>query len=83
MNYDCSYISDDSHQNQLNKQRRKLIDMHVQKMGYIELQSDYLGTDSYYYDNVNHIMYKVSNLCDWTGDVNPKFQISTDPHIFK
>lgn len=89
MNYDFSFSSyhqdDTAHHrmNQLNKQRRQLIEAKVKQLGYVELKCDYFGTDSYYYDNVNHIMYKVSNVCDFTGDVNPLFEISTDPHIFR
>ena len=39
--------------------------------------------DSYYYDTTRKIMYKVYNVCDWTGDVIPKFEISNDEHILR
>lgn len=66
-----------------NIKRKQLIKNHVISNGYIELKSDYLGMDSYYYDKLYKIMYKVCNVCDWTGDINPVFEITYDEHILK
>lgn len=62
---------------------QELIKQHVKTHNYIELKSDYLGTDSYYYDEVNQIMYKVSNTCLHAGNVQPHFIVSNDRHILK
>ena len=66
-----------------NTKRRQLIKNHVERNGYILLKSDYRGMDSYYYDKTKRIMYKVCNICDWNGDINPVFEISMDQHILK
>jgi len=70
---------------QLNKNihRQQLIKDYVTRNGYIELKSDYLGMDSYYYDKTNKVMYKVCNHCGWNGDINPVFEISKDEHILQ
>lgn len=47
------------------------------------IKNDYFGMDSYYYDKTKRIMYKVCNICDWNGDINPVFEISRDEHILK
>ncbi len=39
--------------------------------------------DSYYYDYTKKLMYKVCNVCDWSGNINPVFEISYDEHILK
>lgn len=44
----------------------------------IELQCDYLGMSSFYYDRENKRMYEVQN----TG-TTPVFKPSTDQHILK
>ena len=40
-----------------------------------------LGVDSYYYEKTKKVMYKVCNICDWSGGINPVFEISRDVHI--
>lgn len=67
----------------LNTKRQELIKKYVTSNGLVELQSDYLGMDSYYYDRKNRIMYKVCNICDWSKNVNPVFEISNDQHILQ
>ena len=66
-----------------NTKRGQLIKNHVVRNGYILLKNDYFGMDSYYYDKPNKLMYKVCNICDWSGDINPVFEISRDEHILK
>lgn len=65
-----------------NVKRGELIKQHVLKNGWSKLNSDYYGTDQYYYDNVTKRMYIVDPMCDeWSNNITPSFQISTDPHI--
>jgi hypothetical protein len=68
---------------QQNIRRQQLIKNHVIINGYIELNSDYYGMDSYYYDKTKKVMYKVCNVCDWSGNITPVFEISNDEHILK
>lgn len=84
MGWDSYDIGEDmKNNNVLNKQRRQLIAEHVRTHNLIELQCDYLGMDSYYYDGRSKIMYKVCNICDWSNNVNPTFEISNDIHILQ
>lgn len=76
-----SYHSDI--QSSQNAERQRLIKNHVMMNGYIELKSDYRNVDSYYYDKSKKRMYKVCNHCDWSGNVNPVFEISNDEHILQ
>jgi hypothetical protein len=39
--------------------------------------------DSYFYDKKTNIMYKVCNVCNWSGNVNPTFEISNDTRVLK
>ncbi len=66
-----------------NKKRRELIKQQVISNEYIELKNDYFGMDSYYYDTKRKIMYKVSNVCDWSNNINPVFEVSNDQHILQ
>ncbi len=66
-----------------NRKRQGLINQYVKNHGLIELQSDYLGMDSYYYDKKMRTMYKVSNVCSQYSSPNPIFEISKDEHILK
>jgi|688.fasta_scaffold1111160_2 hypothetical protein len=68
--------------NDKNIARRKLISSYVINNGYTELYSDYFGMDSYYYDKAHKKMYVVCNICDdFSSDISPTFEISTDEHI--
>lgn len=65
-----------------NCKRGELIKQHVITNGWIKLNSDYYGTDEYYYDQATKRMYIVNSVCDdWRNNITPSFQISTDPHI--
>ena len=72
-----------------NKQRQQLIKNYVKSNGYIELNhiyyglNRYYGLDSYYYDKQKKTMYKVCNVCDWSGNINPVFEISYDENVLK
>ena len=89
LHYSDFILSSESIQNkkeyerEQNIKRKHLIDTHVSKNCLIKLRSDYYGMDSYYYDKKTNIMYKVCNVCNWSGDVNPTFEISNDSHILK
>lgn len=89
LNYSDFILSSESIQNKRDIQsnqninRQQLIKKYVISNGYIELESDYYGMDSYYYDKTTKVMYKVCNICDWSGDINPVFEISNDEHILK
>ena len=89
LNYGEFILSDEQNmekrneENDKNQRRQELIKQFVMKNGYVKLKCDYLGMDSYYYDTTRKIMYKVCNICDWTGDVIPKFEISNDEHILR
>ncbi len=39
--------------------------------------------DSYYYSKEKNVMYKVSNICDYTNNINPKFELTYDRHIIE
>jgi hypothetical protein len=39
--------------------------------------------NSYYYDKTKKVMYKVCNVCDWSGNTTPIFEISDDKHILQ
>ena len=62
-----------------NQTRKNLIKEYVEKHDLIKLECDYLGMDSYYYDNKTKTMYRVCNI----GNPKPKFKISDDKHILK
>ena len=68
---------------EVNLKRRHLIESHVKKNGLVELKSDYLGMDSFYYDTKTKTMYKVTNVCGWGRESNPTFEVSNDQHILK
>jgi hypothetical protein len=68
---------------ELNSKRQKLISSIVKENNLIELMCDYFGMDSYYYSAEQKIMYKVCNICDFTKNVNPNFEISHDRHIIE
>lgn len=72
-----------THRNQahFNHLRQQLIKKFVIENKLIELQSDYYGMDSYYYSKKKNTMYKVCNICDYSNNVNPNFEISRDQHI--
>jgi len=70
-------------QNIQHKKRSELIQQHIINNKYIKLECDYFGMDSYYYDKNKKIMYKVCDICGWSGDITPIFEISTDEHILK
>ena len=70
-------------QEPFNEIRQQLIAKIVNENRLVELQSDYYGMDSYYYSKERNIMYKVSNICDYTNNVNPKFEVSYDRHIIE
>jgi hypothetical protein len=68
--------------NEKNIKRRQLIASYVINNGYTELYSDYRGMDSYYYDKKHNKMYVVCNICDdFSDNIIPTFEISTDEHI--
>ena len=89
LNYSDFILSSEETQNKNyiksneNSKRQQLIKNHVISNGYIELKSDYLDMDSYYYDKTKKVMYKVCNICNWSGNINPVFEISNDVHILK
>ncbi len=93
LNYSNIYLSpeDKTYNNNMkksivekNQKRQELIQQHVKSNGYIELKSDYFGTDSFYYDKKSGIMYEVDNSCpDDDKDITPLFEISYDQHIMK
>lgn len=68
-----------------NNVRQQLIQQHVKKHGWIELQCDYFGMDSYYYDTKQKIMYRVTNVVGWNPnrDISPVFEVCRDEHILK
>ena len=66
-----------------NTVRDQLIQNHVAKHGLVELKCDYYGMDSYYYDKLTKVMYKVDRICNWNENPNPVFEISHDLHILK
>lgn len=66
-----------------NNVRQQLISKIVLENNLIELKSDYLGMDSYYYNKERKTMYKVSNVCDYTNNINPAFEVSYDRHIIE
>lgn len=66
-----------------NQKRKHLIDKYVAENGLIKLKSDYFGMDSYYYNKNTKFMYKVCNICDWSRNANPTFEISNDSHILR
>ena len=68
---------------QHNAKRQNLIAKIVKENNLIELKSDYFGMDSYYYSAERKTMYKVCNICDFTKNVNPTFEISHDRHIIQ
>lgn len=59
--------------------RGQLIRKHVAKHQWIELKSDYLGTDGYYLDRSTNVVYKVSNF----GKGVPEFIPTNDSHILR
>ena len=62
-----------------NQTRRNSIKEYVEKHDLIKLECDYLGMDSYYYDNKTKTMYRVCNI----GNPKPNFKISNDIHILQ
>ena len=64
-----------------NQMRQQLIQKIVRENKLIELESDYYGMDSYYYSKEKNTMYKVCNICDYSNNVTPNFEISRDQHI--
>ena len=66
-----------------NIKRKYLIDKHVTENGLIKLKSVYLDMNSYYYDEKTKIMYKVCNICDWSGNPNPVFELSNNANILR
>ena len=66
-----------------NQMRQQLIQKFVRENKLIELKSDYFGMDSYYYSKEKNTMYKVTNICDYSNNVTPNFEISQDQHIIK
>ena len=64
-----------------NVERQRQIKEYVNQHGLIELKSDYFGMNSYYLHPQQRIIYKVCNICDWSGSIIPNFAIDNDPHI--
>lgn len=62
-----------------NKIRQQKIKKFVKQNGLIELKSNYLGCDSYFYSKKFNKIYKVSNV----GDIHPVFHLDNDPNIIK
>ena len=54
---------------------RTEIDKFVKDNSLVELECDYLGMDTYYYDNLKKQMYKINNL--------GKIELDSDPHILQ
>lgn len=72
-----------SKQDTFNQTRQQLIKKIVSDNNLIELESVYYGMDSYYYSKEKNKMYKVSNVCDYSNNVTPNFEISFDQKIIK
>lgn len=64
-------------------ERNALINKHVIDNKLVELKSDELGMNSYYYDTTRKIMYKVLNLYIEGYVVEPVFSISDNQHILQ
>lgn len=64
-------------------ERNALINKHVFDNKLVELKSDELGMNSYYYDTTRKIMYKVLNLYIEGYAVEPVFSISDNQHILQ
>lgn len=66
------------------EERRRLIAKRVEENGYIELRSDYYGTDKYFYDQKNKMLYKVNPHASWwETSAEPVFKLTYDPHILE
>jgi hypothetical protein len=81
--YSNEQLNLNNERSRLNNERRRLIQKIVCDNQLILLSCDYLGMDSYYYSKQKNLMYKVCNICDYTNNVNPTFEISYDKHIIE
>ena len=68
---------------EINTKRKNFIDTHVKNNDLIKLKSAYLNMDSYYYHYKTKTMYKVTNICSWSKDSNPVFEVSNDQTILR
>jgi hypothetical protein len=66
-----------------NAKRAELIKQRVASDKLVELKSDYLGMETYYYNKEKKQMYKVCNICVWSEDYEPNFILSYDRHILQ
>lgn len=77
-------MSDEDEDELNNRMRVEYIKNYANMKKWTLLKSDYFGTDSYYYDNTQNIMYKVSNRFGILGNtLEPIFVVCEDPHILE
>jgi hypothetical protein len=61
---------------ELNRKRQILIQQIVKENNLIKLKSPYFGMDSYYLDSSKKTIYRVSNVCNFMGNVHPKLTMT-------